>query len=531
MKKTSIKYIILFVTGFLLMTQSCTNLDETVYSELISENLVYTEKDIPNLIAPPYVKFRDFWYGWNAMLYANEESSDCMAIPGRPNGWGDLYVPLHLHQWTDEHGYVEGCWWYMFNMVTFANQAISQLKTIEGVDVTSYISEMRGLRALAYYYLLDYYRNVPIVTEAVGDLPDKYLPEQNTAAQIFDFIEDELLAIIPTLSEKKDASTNGRFTKWAAKMTLARLYMMSEAYGFGPRYTDAQAQVQDIIDSQKFSLAANPLDPFKSDNDNNSEAILAIPLDEVFCSFYAYPSRTLNGASKATFNLGRDCWGGTGMLPQFINTYDPDDERLGAYLGGPQYDYLGNPIMVDGAQLNYVNRMSTIQQSGFFEGWRCVKYEIRLGLTTYPGNDLQFYRYTEALMIKAECLLRTGHADEAAAIVTEVRARAFTSNPAKATVTGAQLQAGSSYQYGNLEGDVMSNYQGGADITYGRFLDELGWEFVFEGHRKQDLVRFGVYNRKAWFSKQPSDPSRAYFPIPKSQLQANKNLKQNDGYN
>lgn len=531
MKKMNIKFSILIITGFLIVAQSCTDLEETVYDRLISEELVFTEKDIPNLIAPPYVKFREFWYGWNAMLYANEESSDCMAIPGRPNGWGDLYVPLHLHQWTEVHGYVEGCWWYMYNLVTFSNQAISQLQTIEGVDVTGYVSEIRGLRALSYYYLLDYYRNIPIVTKAVGDLPDGYLPEQNTAAQVFEFIEDELLEIMPNLSENKDANTNGRFTKWAAKMTLARLYMMSDAYGLGERWEDALTQVNDIILSGKFSLAANPLDPFSSDNDNNSEAILAIPLDEVYADFYAYPSRTLNGASKVTFDLKRDCWGGTGMLPQFINTYDPDDERLGAYLGGPQVDYLGNPIMVDGVQMNYVNRMSTIEQCGFFEGWRCVKYEIRNGLTTYPGNDIQFYRYTETLMIKAECLLRTNHADEAAQIVSEIRNRAFTNNPAKATVTGAQLQGGSSYQYGNLEGDVMSNFQGGADIQYGRFLDELGWEFVFEGHRKQDLVRFGVYTRKAWFSKQPSDESRAYFPIPKSQLQANKNLTQNEGYN
>jgi hypothetical protein len=62
-------------------------------------------------------------------------------------------------------------------------------------------------------------------------------------------------------------------------------------------------------------------------------------------------------------------------------------------------------------------------------------------------------------------------------------------------------------------------------------LDELGWEFMAEAHRRQDLIRFGVFNTKAWFYN-PADHDKSHdiFAIPQSQLDANPNLKQNDGY-
>ena len=96
-------------------------------------------------------------------------------------------------------------------------------------------------------------------------------------------------------------------------------------------------------------------------------------------------------------------------------------------------------------------------------------------------------------------------------------------------VTGAQLLEGSVYDYGIRDNrDVPANtYEGGADIQYGRFLDELAWEFNQEGRRRQDMIRFGVYTTKSWFSHPASQPYRTLFPIPQRELEANGNLKQN----
>jgi starch-binding outer membrane protein, SusD/RagB family len=531
MKKIISKYTILFLAGFLLAFGSCTDLQENVYDSIIAEETQFTEADLASLIAPVYVKLRNSYFGWNAYIYAMEESSDCMVIPVRIGiGWGSFYVSYHMHQWTPSHEYPENQWWYFYQVVNACNQALFQLGKLKDVEgLINYEYEIKAVRAHAYYILLDTYRNVPIVDQ--WEVPKGYLPEQNSAKEVYDFVEKELKEAMPYLLDKKDKLSYGRYTKWAAKMTLAKLYLNSEVYGQGARYNDAITQVNDIIASGLYTLAANPLDPFSTNNEDNSEAIFAIPLDETNVNFYAYPARTLNGASGPTFDLKLSSWGGTGMIPQFIDTYDPDDERLGAYVGGPQVTYKGEPLMLsDGTQLNYTNYMTSVYGAEKYEGWRCVKYQIRLGLNQYPGNDLQYFRYTDALMIKAECLLRTGNADGAAEIVTNIRKRCFTDNPGKASVTGAELVGGSSYEYGNLEGSTMSNYQGGADIQYGRFLDELGWEFVFEARRKQDLIRFGVYTTKRWLSHVPNGDHRKIFPIPQSAMEANPNLVQNPGY-
>ena len=139
--------------------------------------------------------------------------------------------------------------------------------------------------------------------------------------------------------------------------------------------------------------------------------------------------------------------------------------------------------------------------------------------------------------MKAECLLRLGQADEAAKIVTEVRARNFKGDFAiggtkdKATVTGADLQKGSCYDYGRRDNRVAHTHEGGDDIQYGRMLDELGWEFCQEARRRQDMIRFDAYTTKSWFSHDASKESfRTILPIPRTQLEKNANLKQNPEY-
>jgi hypothetical protein len=174
--------------------------------------------------------------------------------------------------------------------------------------------------------------------------------------------------------------------------------------------------------------------------------------------------------------------------------------------------------------------MSTVDGCEFNKGYRLVKFEIGSGISVNSYNDVPFFRLDDALMIKAECLLRTAAAG-AVAIVSQVRARNFKSNPAKAGVAGAKLMGGSVYKYGKYSNGTITKFEGGTDIQYGGFLNELGWEFVGEHHRKQDLIRFGVYTKKSWFSHKPNGDYIVIFSIPQSQMDANHNLKQNSGYN
>jgi hypothetical protein len=150
-------------------------------------------------------------------------------------------------------------------------------------------------------------------------------------------------------------------------------------------------------------------------------------------------------------------------------------------------------------------------------------------------------------MMRAEALMRLGQPG-AGALVTQVRQRNFKGAAAgKAIVTDAELLQGSRYNYGwywhdgvvrdqipdplkpyEIRGNPVTN--GGADVAFGRFLDELGWEFAVEAHRRTDLVRFGIFTEKTWFNHTPNGDHRAVFAIPTNAIRTNPNLTQNPGY-
>ncbi len=532
MKRFNLKSNILIAGLSALLLSSCTNLDETLYSQITAEKTKLTSEDLNNIIAPAFTTLRNVYWDWDGLADIYEESSDCMVVPERIGiGWGGYYTTMHQHTWSpDGPAHIWTNWNSCYTGINNVNSALYQLDKLEGVaNKDKFIAELRGLRAYYYYLLFDNFRNIPVVTKF--DLPKGFLPSQNTPKETFDFMVKELTEALPLLSSARNSSTYGRFTKWAAKMTLAKLYLNHEVYFGTPKWAEAQAQVDEVIASGLFKLATNYKDPFMFDNDNSVEQIFCIPYDKTYAASCYHPFKALHPASQATFNLAGQPWDGSGAIPQFIDTYDPDDTRLkDTFLGGLQYSASGAPIMVDGVQLNYTNYMTDVNGCYPMEGYRLVKYEIRSGEDAQTGNDVPLYRYTDALMIKAECLLRQGKADEAAAIVTQVRQRAFKNTPAKATVSGAKLAGGSSYKYGSYSAGKITNLEGGADIKFGGFLDELGWEFVGEHHRKQDLIRFDVYTKKSWFSKTRKDDRMKIFPIPQDFMNSNPNLKQNPGY-
>lgn len=521
-----------------LLMGSCTNLDETLYHEISSDKTTLTAEDLTSIIAPAYSSLREVYWGWDGLADLYEESSDCIVVPSRYGDWGSYYITMHQHTWNSELSHIWNNWNSCYKGINSVNRALYQLEKIPNVtDKDKFISELRALRAYYYYLLFDNFRNIPIVTKF--DLPKGYLPTQSTPRETFDFVVSELKATLPSLSNENSKSTYGRFTQWAAHMTLAKLYLNNDVYFGKTMWQEALDEVQLVIDSKKYSLAVNYKDPFLFDNEKSVEQIFCIPFDAINTKDIGcyHPFKALYPASQATFNMAAQPWNGSGAIPQFIDTYDPDDSRLKeTWLGGPQLTSSGAPLILDsgpgqGTQLVYVNYLSEVNSCLYNEGYRLAKYEIKSGEDGQTGNDVPLFRYTDALMIKAECLLRLGRADEAAVIVSSIRQRSFKNNPTKATVTGGKLLGGSVYKYGAYSYGKITAYEGGADIKYGGFLDELGWEFVGEHHRKQDLIRFNVYTTKSWFCKtKKGDDNMKIFPIPKGFMDANPKLVQNQGY-
>ena len=544
MKKLIIKYAIAAALGLGLIISACTNLDEVVYDKTVAEEFTPTANDAFAIMGPAYTELRNYMFGWVGNFDSQEECSDIVVTPARPNGWvdGGIYRAMHEHIWNSEQPHGGNIWNHCYTGINYVNRSLYQIESgslpIEG-DQDAVIAEIKTLRAFYYYILCDNFGNVPVVTRF--DLPADSLPDQQTRQQVYDFVINEVTGNIDKLSDEKSTLYYGRFNQWAAHFLLAKMYLNAEVYTGTPKWDECIEQCDQIIGSGKYILEPNYKSPFATANESSDEVIFAIPYDNITDWDYGWfhlPWKTLHPSSQATYNLEVQPWGGNCAIPQFIDTYNPLDKRLkDTWIMGLQFSSTGDTLYCSmkakysTKPLEYTNFVQGIAKTEEWEGYRIGKYEIALG-TRWMGikTDFPLFRYADVLMMKAECLLRKGDADGAAAIVSQVRERDF-DNPADAVVTGAQLLEGSAYNYGLVKnGELTVPEGGGADIQYGRFLDELGWEFAAEARRRQDLIRFGVFTTKSWLSHEPNGDFRTIFPIPQTQLDKNYKLVQNPGY-
>ncbi|SDL13216.1 Starch-binding associating with outer membrane [Catalinimonas alkaloidigena] len=539
------KAISLFTLCLFLCMVGCTDLKDESYDTIIAEQFTPAEDDIGSLIASAYVPWRNLFNKWQSYFWAQEICTDELIIPKRPWGWVDDggYRRFHYHSWTSEDAIVSTCWQRAYNGITTCNRVIYQIENDlipTGTFKESALAELKVLRASYYWVLCDMYGNVPIVTSF--DVPADFLPTQNTRQEVFDFIVTEVTENLAQLSPKNDQSTYGRMNQWVAHTLLAKLYLNAEVYTGTSRWEECIAQCDAVINANVYSLEANQKNIFVTNNEGSKEIIWAFVYDDKYLVQYwddwnafDHHMQSLPQEMQATYNLQNSPWGGICAIPQFISTFDTLDDRFKEnWIRGPQFSANGDQLIVqNGAQkgqpLNLVNVLPAVDTSEANHGLRLGKFEIADGSGAILKNDFPFFRYADILMMKAECLLRTGRADEAAALVTTVLERSFRTHPEKAAVTGAELMGGSTYDYGRRDVHGTSQ-EGGASVPYGRLLDELGYEFFEEAHRRQDLIRFGVFTEKSWLSHEPNGDYRTLYPLPQIEINKNSNLKQNPGY-
>lgn len=555
----------------MLAPTSCTDLDEPLYGQLNDTNIDLTdEHDLALLLGAAIAEYRYLVEDWFGMFHLLEESTDQYMVPKRISvGWGDAYVNIHQHNWSNEIGQALNPWQLAYQGIAYANMVLDNTPE----DATATICQARFFRAMFYYHLMDMFGNPPLQT--TQKVEDGYLPEQVGTEALYNFVVEELQFVKANIGDSNDF---GWANKYAATMALAKLYLNKNVYlgtSGNDGYEKALAEVNEVIASGKYSLAPNYKDNFRENIQECAEVIFAVPGDRTHTSqfglqSYCFPQTGLDAYSSTAAGYNGSC-----AIPQWIKTYDADDQRKDdcwAYgeqhyavknADGTYTNNAGEPIPFADhdwsgtGYLNYNIEVHSINTPGAFqqEGARLHKYEIISGNNQgTTADDFPIFRYADALMIKAECLLRLGKDEEtAAALVTEVRTRSFSNNTAKATRTVAQLKGGSVYAYGHDEyqgtadgeGNVnctdWSNHittsEGGDDIELGGLLDDLGWEFCCELHRRQDLRRFkmsdgrSVWNGKSWFCKDATNTTTYdVWGIPSDAMKTNSKLVQNPGY-
>lgn len=410
--------------------------------------------------------------------------------------WGDVGIPeLNYAQWSSSHTFVQGLYYRLYFDITLCNHFLEETDGLSDNETAVQRAEVRFIRALNYYYLMDLYANVPLVTEIL-DTP----PAQNSRADLFNFIEEELIDIQSQLGEPRSTAF-GRADRVSAWILLARLYLNAEVYVNQNRYSDAANYAEKAINSG-YELCPNYQHLFMADNDvaggvNRAMQEIVLPIRQdgdktqsYGCSYFIIASTHTDGMPDWG---SLDPWGGIRARKALPDKFTGNDDRFLFYTEG---------------------RTQTIENTGLFtSGYSVTKWtNLRAdgGSTSdekIPDTDIPFIRLAEAYLTYAEAQLRNGNEPEARSKVNDLRRRANAS------------------EYPLVTLDII--------------LDEWCREFYFEGRRRIDLIRFGKFGGSSdytWDWKGGVANGTAFseiyniLPIPASDLNANPNLKQNEGY-
>lgn len=526
---------------FLMGVFSCTDLDETLYSELNSSNFYNNKVEVLQGALRPFTHMQAWLAptGQNGYYYHAELGSDQLAWPqkGRHGYDAGDHFRQHYHTWTDNEGRMRTAWSLMWTGVGYVNAALADLSTVDNnaIDISdeemaAILAELHVLRAYHYMKIMDLWGNVPIIT-TVGEPKN---PETKSREEVFAFIQEELETYVPQLLPYSEELI-GRVAKTAGYAMMAELYLNAEKWIGTKMYDECIAACDKIIDGDAGGLGGTPVlssdleETFSNTNQMAPENLFQFAFSRSggFTFNWNYFFAGFSNMADA-LDVSYSGWNAFVVIPSAFDAYADNDLRKDEwFLYGPQYEYgttepiLGTEEWLD-QPLVYVNTIrresegDTSSEGSMAEGEensgaRFNKYKSgTIDDENYWENHYIIYRLTEIYFDKAEAIMRNNGNEatqEAVDLINACRKRAFTEtdwSDAKYTV---------------------------ATLSMDELLAERGREFIFEGKRRTDLIRFGKFTTESWWDHEASnDSDRALYPIPYTQLAVNPNLIQNPGY-
>lgn len=448
--------------------------------------------------------------------------------------WGDAeVVDLNKNSWTPNTQAFDGLYARLYFVVTISNHFLEQTVGMTDEKTIKQRAEVRFLRAMAYYYLMDNFGNVPFI-----DIITDVAPQQIKRKDLFYWIENELKTIEPELYEPRQGSYY-RIDKAGCWLLLARLYLNGEVYTAVPASTGVAAIAgqtfwnEAAIYSHKVITSTYALSPvfkhlFMGDNagviDGSSvntasqEIIFPFPADGIKTtswgsSLFLIASTHTSGMDDWGTSEG---WGGNRLRQTVTKAFFPSTILVSNkkdLTTGLTSSYKDDRALIYG----YTDRTLSIPNIGKFkEGYSAIKFSnVRAdgGLShdvKFVDMDYPFMRKAEAYLIYAEAVLRGGakvEGYEALTAMNELRTRA----KAKLYTT----------------------------VVLADILTERVREFFMEGYRRTDLIRFNKFGGATGYTWEWKGGEQAgkdfpveynLFPLPTNDLNANPNLDQNPGY-
>ncbi|MFR5137326.1 MAG: RagB/SusD family nutrient uptake outer membrane protein [Alistipes onderdonkii] len=559
-----LKHIIAVTVGAAALCAPSCDLDEKFYSEVTPDTFFTSPESTYAVLCRPFTHWK--WYIGADRWYLQELTTDEMVCPKRGSDWYDSgeYYRLHYHTWSPDDRFVVNTYDGTTGGISRALEAKSDLQGVDynaiGLNDAVKADHINQLNAItAYFYMrgLDYFGGMPIYYSVDDDLCAR-----STARETYAHIETLLKDAIPALSKKTTlgASEDGYIKQAAAAALLAQLYFNAVAY-IGEEHFDECAEIcRDIIGGVygTYELDKTWYGPHCFDNNTSPEVIWTVPSENskvewnwYFKYFYHYSAYEYFGIETAGYNgfmltpsldpqgryytqwklgnpyqkfndkdlrkkpyryLGSRKYEGMFLVGDQTNPNNPSQQCLG------QKEYSGKVInLVDqvarfsevGTKYNSVAELtSTMADGEENSGVRLVKApQPNLDDKLLRWNpDCPVIRLSEIYYMLAECELRAGDKKTAAGLINQVRGR-------------------------NFEGGADPNPVTADNLDEYRMLDEWMIEFLGEGRRRTDLIRWDKFVTESWWDHTPlNDKNKNLFPIPNSAISANNLIEQNPGY-
>ena len=570
MKKRNI--INLFLSGVtcLLAATSC-SVEPTFYSQVVPETFYTSQDAVWQRFNRPFTHWR--WYlAHNEPRWMMQElGTDEVCLPTRGSDWynGAVFQKFHHHEYTEDMTMIETGWTNFSMGIALAWDALEDLEEVDFDALgfaagtrESMLNQQKALIASFYLDGLDFFGGVPLYTSTQSEVKGR-----STDVETFNFIDSLLKEAVPNLPLKETLGgmETGSINRAAGAALQARLYFNAKSYIGKEMFNEAATICQDIIDGKYGQYALDPdwTNIFGFDNETCTEIIWSVPSANAkletdgmlwsYMSHYNYRNY-LGGLEDSGSNNG------CGLIPSL----DPTGKRYPYKLGGAYakfddkdvrkqpYVYLNNGkyrgMFIVGKLINPLNPEWTCTGGREYKGQVLtmvdqVAYFAKVGkddkyptLESLPSTiataeenscvrvtkrsprpnqeeknrmfdpDVPVIRLAEIYYMLAECKMRAGDKPGAADLINTVRKRYFEDGMDPNPVTSSNLD-----KY--------------------RMLDEWQQEFLCEGRRRTDLVRWDAYVTEDWWDhKATNDKNLNRFPIHYSIIGANNLLEQNPGY-
>ena len=481
----------------------------------------------------------------------NTLTTDEAMIPIRGGDWydGGLWNAMYQHRWTADDQSLYDTWKYIYKVIVLANKSLDIISNKSGLlsagQQQEYRAEVRAIRALFYYYAMDMFGRVPLTLSGDEQLYSSLFQGQNDRSSIFHFVFQELQQVLPYLPDQRsnmEGNYYGRITQPVVNFLLAKLALNAEIYMYDdwtrgyanrPKGSDIHFSVPAVSDASSRSgskelnawetciyycnqlaaegyvLESDDAFNFSTHNETSKENIFTIPMDKnIYTNQFHYLFRSYHYTHGGVLGWGSENGTCATISTMKANHYGEADEdarcKMNFVAGVVKVD--GHELLMDnGKPLEYqpFEVAQNLTNSKFVKtaGARMAKYEV--DRTSYmdgklQSNDIVLFRYADALLMKAEAKVRNGeNGDEE---LNRIRAR-----------------VGMPYRKATLD----------------NILEERLLELVWEGWRRQDLIRFGKFTGAYDLRTPLQGESSGYttvFPIPQKCIDLNSELVQNKGY-